>query len=606
VLRKIERYEVLDELGHGGMATVYRARDSKLDRLIALKVMHPHLRGAKEARDRFRREAQSVARLGHPRILEIYDYSGEESEESYIASQLLTGPTLKKWAEEHGPVPAEIAACIGIEIAEALAAAHEKGIVHRDVKPENILLHENRELKLTDFGIADMVDSQSMTATGQILGSPGHMAPEQVEGGDTDPRTDLFALGTVLYYLSTGRLPFVGKNPHQILKRIVDGEHPDPLRLEPRLGGTMRAILEKLLAKKPEGRYPSARALIDALRAFVLDLGIDDPGAEVARFLTAPAEETKSVYRRVVERYTALGMQAKEKGDIPRAHDCFSRVLAIDEGNQEVLELVAKIGRAKPDGGARRPLLWAAGLGAAVLLAVVVRLTGTGTHGVGDATTGTADAGAPDTLVASAASDAGPVLDAGSDAAAPVADAPSDVGLVIDEAIRRVAAPRVRRHVVFAFHPANGTVSVDGQPIEGWYANGADLTVGEHSVHFSPSAELTCCREETFTIDVPAGEGNHTVRHELPVLDAALVVRNPPGVSGLSVVVGDGRARGGSGVISVPIRSRAFRERLTVRATAPGFAEAETELDFTAGAETEWRPALERLPDPEPPPPPPP
>lgn len=172
MLRKVEKYEIEEEIGHGGMATVYRAQDTVLDRAVALKILHPHLRSAEEARRRFQREARSVARLRHPRVLEIYDFSGEGSTEAFIAAELLTGPTLKQWRESHQEVPAEIAACFVIEIARALEAAHEAKIVHRDVKPENVLLHEDRELKLTDFGIADMVDSQSMTATGQILGSP--------------------------------------------------------------------------------------------------------------------------------------------------------------------------------------------------------------------------------------------------------------------------------------------------------------------------------------------------------------------------------------------------------------------------------------------------
>jgi len=133
MLRKLEKYEVLDEIGHGGMATVYRARDSSLDRFVALKVLHPHLQRTSEARARFTREAKSVAKLRHPNILEIYDYSGEASAETYIAAELLTGPTLKAFVLEHKDVPPEIAASIALQLADALREAHANGIIHRDV-----------------------------------------------------------------------------------------------------------------------------------------------------------------------------------------------------------------------------------------------------------------------------------------------------------------------------------------------------------------------------------------------------------------------------------------------------------------------------------------
>jgi serine/threonine-protein kinase len=342
MLRRIEKYEIEEEIGHGGMASVYRARDTHLDRKVAVKIMHPHLRGAREARVRFTREARTVARLRHPNILEIYDYSGEDSPESYIATELLTGPTLKRFAEQHPDLPPEIAACMVAQIARALAVAHDHGIIHRDVKPENVLLHENRALKLTDFGIAQMVDAQSMTATGQVLGSPGHMAPEQVEGKECDARTDVFALGTVLYFLATGKLPFTGKNPHQILKRIVDGDFPDPQRLRPEIGARLRAIILKCLARDPADRYQSARELERACEEFAAEIGIEDTDAEVVRYLADPAGVTAELRRRAVERLTARGERALRAGDRLAAMADFDRVLAIDDGNARVLSALAR------------------------------------------------------------------------------------------------------------------------------------------------------------------------------------------------------------------------------------------------------------------------
>ncbi len=362
MLRKLEKYEILEEIGHGGMATVYRAHDTVLDRAVALKVMHPHLRAAEEARKRFHREARSVARLRHPRVLEIYDFSGEGSEEAYIAAELLTGPTLKQWREKQKEVPAEIAACFVIEIARALEAAHAARVVHRDVKPENVLLHENRTLKLTDFGIADMVDAVSMTATGQILGSPGHMAPEQIEGKDCDARTDLFSLGTVLYYLATGRLPFTGRNPHQVLKRIIDGEYADPLRVNPTIGGRMRAIIVKSLEREPDARYQSARALIEELDRFIGEVGIEDAEATLERYLADPTAVGAEIRRATIDRSIEHGARASDAGDVPSALDYYNRVLALDEGNERVLKLIERVGMDR-----RRRMIMRAG---AALMAV--------------------------------------------------------------------------------------------------------------------------------------------------------------------------------------------------------------------------------------------
>ncbi|MEI8257899.1 MAG: serine/threonine-protein kinase, partial [Deltaproteobacteria bacterium] len=168
--RRIGKYEVLGELGHGGMAVVYRARDTQLLRDVAVKVLHPHLSSDPESRQRFLREAQAAARLRHPNIVEVFDFSVESDRESFMVSELLEGPTLRRFAELHPGMPAEIAAAVGIVLCSALTCAHGQGVIHRDVKPDNILLQTGGLLKLTDFGIAHVADGNGMTVTGQVLG----------------------------------------------------------------------------------------------------------------------------------------------------------------------------------------------------------------------------------------------------------------------------------------------------------------------------------------------------------------------------------------------------------------------------------------------------
>jgi serine/threonine-protein kinase len=581
-LRKVEKYEVEDEIGHGGMATVYRARDTKLDRLVALKIMHPHLRGAAEARARFRREAQSVARLKHDRVLEIYDYSGEDSDESYIAAELLTGPTLRKWSDEHAPIPAEIAACFAIEVCRALGAAHDKGIVHRDVKPENILLHENRELKLTDFGIADMVDSASMTATGQILGSPGHMAPEQIEGGHSDPRTDLFALGTVLYLLVTGRLPFTGKNPHQVLKRVVDGEYADPMRLAPAIGAGTAAVIKKAMSKDPADRYATAAEMERALIEVVQALGLGDAHDEVAKFLADPTTRTKEVNALIIERSLALGKKAKEAGRVAEAQDQLCRVLALDDGNAEALALLSNIGNARDRAAARRRAGVIAGVSLVVVLgaALVSRFAGGG--GAESTHDATPDAGVL-VVVTGDARDAGADARVADDAASVPEDAGTDtsVMMVSTPPIHRIV-PTTPRHVVFDPDPVNVRITIDDEPERSYGSfSETDLVPGRH--HFVFRSNTACCDTLAFDRDIPPGPGSTTVGGVLPSSPAAFFVEsNVPG----RVVVDDGRARGRTrGVVSVPITAAGRAQRAAFTVSADGYASYRGEIDLTAGIE---------------------
>ncbi|MCB9624885.1 MAG: serine/threonine protein kinase [Sandaracinus sp.] len=593
MLRRLGKYELLDEIGHGGMATVYRARDERLDRMVAIKVLHPHLQKAPEARIRFSREARSVAKLEHPHIVQVYDYSGEDSEESYIAAELLTGPTLKRFSEDHPEIPPEIAACMSLQIARALGAAHARGIVHRDVKPENVLLHERRLVKLTDFGIAQAVDSQSFTATGQILGSPGHMAPEQIEGGEVDARTDLFSLGTVLYFLAVGRLPFTGRNPHQVLKRIVDGEYADPLRVRPAIGAPLRGIIARALARSPDDRFESAEAFVQALADYLASVGVDDPDAELTAYLADPPTQTESIRARVLSHLLERGRRAVAVKDRTTAVQCFDRILAMDEGNEEVLRLLERLGR-----GDRR--LVYAGVVAVVVGALALTLT---LWPSGETPPSSLDAGVL------ATEDAGPE-DAGADAATDTDGGPVDGGLADggladggptdtgaeepperDPQRRRPTGPRL---VEINPSPPNVRVSVDGAPPREWGPRfrSVELDPGPHTFRFD--APSGCCEPLELDVRIPPGEGAYALQARLTFRPARLYVTTIP--SDVAVVAGRGAAASGRArsIIAVPMAtSEEIRE---FRVTADGHEVYTGRVTLRAGELTNVSAALRPVP----------
>ncbi|MFH1809618.1 MAG: protein kinase [Pseudomonadota bacterium] len=331
--RRLGPYEVLDEVGRGGMSVVYRGRDTRLDREVAIKVLHPFLADRDDARRRFEREARAVASLQHPNILEIYDFSDDAAEQSYIVTELVRGVTLRVFVEQQPLDPPELAAVIGIKLCAALQRAHAAGVVHRDVKPENIMIGEAGALKLMDFGIAHMRDATSLTATGTLLGSPAHMAPEAIEGGTIDERTDQFSVGTILYWMASGKLPFTGKNPHALLKRIVDGKYTPPQRVNPKISDRLAEIIGRTLACEPAARFPDVGVLREALLAVLREGGIVDVDETLARYCADPARAGAVLTTTVVSAFTQRAREAQREGETAKALAAFNRVLALDPGN---------------------------------------------------------------------------------------------------------------------------------------------------------------------------------------------------------------------------------------------------------------------------------
>lgn len=351
-----EKYHVLEELGHGGMATVYRAKDMRLGREVAIKVMHPHLRNSTEIAHRFFVEAQAVALLRHPNIVEVYDVSAETEADRFLVVELVRGTTLRKILHDFGPLPPEVAAAIAIELLQALGHAHAQGVVHRDVKPENVLIEVTPKddnlppelrikIKLTDFGIAKLLDAQGVTATGQVLGSPAHMAPEQIEGGEVDARADVFGMGVLLYEAMVGHLPFEGTNPAQVLRRVLEGFYSNADRERPTVGAIWSQILDRALANCADNRYPDAATFREAIVAELERLQIRKPKEELAAFFDQPALTVSNYPERLSKVLSTLGQKAVEAKDYASAAQDYNRALAYTPDDAALMHIVAGMGR---------------------------------------------------------------------------------------------------------------------------------------------------------------------------------------------------------------------------------------------------------------------
>jgi tRNA A-37 threonylcarbamoyl transferase component Bud32 len=260
------RYRLGERIAAGGMGAVYRAVDETLGRQVAVKALRRELADDPTFLERFRREARAAAGLSHPGVAGIYDY-GEVGGQPFIVMELVDGETLAERVAAKGRLPWREAFAIGEQVAAALAAAHAHGLVHRDVKPANILLGHDGRAKVTDFGIAQAAQTATLTRTGMVLGSANYVAPEQAKGGHVGPAADLYSLGCVLFEAVTGETPYLGGNAVAIATQHVSAPVPDPREHRPDLPPEAAALITRALQKQPGARFPSGTAMAAALAA---------------------------------------------------------------------------------------------------------------------------------------------------------------------------------------------------------------------------------------------------------------------------------------------------------------------------------------------------
>jgi eukaryotic-like serine/threonine-protein kinase len=367
----LDKYEVLQKVGEGGMATVYRGRHTTLGRDVAIKVLHPHLSSSTRNRKRFAREARAIEHLRHDNILEIFDYSGADAEDCYIVTEFVGGRTLTSLMEEQGRLPGELATIIGVALARALAYAHGSGVLHRDLKPDNVMVRYDGTVKLMDFGIARFLDESQVTMTGALVGSPAFMSPEQAREKELDGRSDLFSLGTLLFYLASGHLPFAGSNPSIILKNIIEGNRAELGELTPSISASLVDVVERLLQTDREDRFNRAADVEEHLLLALAEVRVDptEPRWTLAAWFEDPDAYARRLDEHLKSALMTEGRRLLQAGDALAALRLLNRLLAIDEDNAEVLALVQGL-HAEPRRSRPRGLALAAGMMAAGLTAL--------------------------------------------------------------------------------------------------------------------------------------------------------------------------------------------------------------------------------------------
>jgi eukaryotic-like serine/threonine-protein kinase len=345
------RYEILDKLGEGAMGVVYRARDSAIGRIVALKMLSAELGAEEELHQRFEREAEAIGRLNHPNVVTVYDLGHAEGQ-LYMAMELLEGDDLRSLIDARAEIPLADRVRILMQICDGLGYAHSRGVVHRDVKPANIHVSAGGKVKLLDFGLARVAARETITRRGVILGTPDYMAPEQAMGKAVDRRSDVFSAGAVFYEFLTGEKPFKGKTLHAVLYQIIQ-EEPEPLlTVNPEVPVRLAALVHGMLRKDPDRRYASLDDVGRELASIHDALRRSRSRSALPQLSGPPGEEARGVVRDRVGRARVHFEAGRNKEAIREAGEA----LATDPGSEEAAEIAWRASRRMRTQRPPRPL----------------------------------------------------------------------------------------------------------------------------------------------------------------------------------------------------------------------------------------------------------
>ncbi len=347
----VSNYKVVELIGTGGMANIYKAVQLSLDRLVALKIMHPHLTMDEGFVARFEKEAKQAAQLQHENIVSIIDY-GSENGVYYIAMEHIDGKNLRQILEKQRRLPLEICLLICHQVAEGLKYAHSHNLVHRDIKPANIILSSDGRVLITDFGIAKGNDDLSITATGQMIGSPAYMSPEQAAGKHTDHRSDLFSLGIILYEVIAGEKPFRGES-YQAMVASIMSARPEPMqKLRVDVNPELEELVAKSLVKDVDSRYQNAEDFADSLYTQLQRFKIPPVKKLISSFLKNPIKVTEKLRTEKISNHmeSALYFLTMGEGRLKEARKEFQEVLRFDKNNKSARDYLAKLQSQSPPG----------------------------------------------------------------------------------------------------------------------------------------------------------------------------------------------------------------------------------------------------------------